>query len=236
MKALDLAGRGWRSRLGQQVLDAVEAADPIEEHLHRGMGMYLPVNTLPLSVNTCSGTPYACSAAVKPSQTSCGPLAGHEPRRDAEPRVVIDAGQRLGGGAVGQQETTHDVHLPELHGLAALPALPGLLAPVTRDRLDHPGPDQAAVHRRLPTVPAQPVAGAIRAAVVVRPSIDASGAARAPSPRLRQASGVGRSPACASDRPALPDLLPHIAPASGAPCADPLATGKPRRRRSVPRR
>jgi hypothetical protein len=34
-------------------------------------------------------------------------------------------------------------------GSAALPALPGLLATVTCHRLDHPGPDQAAVHRRL---------------------------------------------------------------------------------------
>src|ERR1700733_10582059 len=39
MKALDLAGRGWRARLGQEVLDAVKAADPIEEHLDRGMGV-----------------------------------------------------------------------------------------------------------------------------------------------------------------------------------------------------
>ena len=38
MEALDLAGCGRRPWLRQQVLDAVVAADPVEEYLHRGLG------------------------------------------------------------------------------------------------------------------------------------------------------------------------------------------------------
>ena len=37
MKPLDLARRGRRARLGQQMLDTVLAADRIKEHLHRRM-------------------------------------------------------------------------------------------------------------------------------------------------------------------------------------------------------
>src|SRR5260370_35995041 len=38
VKALDLAGRSWRARLGEDVVDAVLAADAVEEDLDRGLG------------------------------------------------------------------------------------------------------------------------------------------------------------------------------------------------------
>jgi hypothetical protein len=39
-------------------------------------------------------------------------------------RVIIDAGQHLGAGAISDREPTQDVHLPQLHRRAAFPALP----------------------------------------------------------------------------------------------------------------
>jgi len=56
VEALDLAGGGRRARLGEEVVDPVLPTNPVEEHLHRGLGE-APVNTLPLSVRTCAGTP-----------------------------------------------------------------------------------------------------------------------------------------------------------------------------------
>ena len=38
MEPLDLAGGGAASGLGQQVLNAVFAAAPVQQHLHRRMG------------------------------------------------------------------------------------------------------------------------------------------------------------------------------------------------------
>jgi len=38
VEPLDLAGGGAASGLGQQVLNAVFAADPVQQHLHRRMG------------------------------------------------------------------------------------------------------------------------------------------------------------------------------------------------------
>jgi len=56
MEALDLARRGRRARLREQVVDPVLTADAVEEHVHRGP-VKRPVKTLPLSVSTCAGTP-----------------------------------------------------------------------------------------------------------------------------------------------------------------------------------
>jgi hypothetical protein len=61
--------------------------------------------------------------------------------------MVIDAGQRLGGGPVGEQEAADDVHLPELHRAAAPPAFPDLLPAVPLVRLDDAGAHQTAVDR-----------------------------------------------------------------------------------------
>src|SRR5436309_6527361 len=74
-----------------------------------------PVKTWPLSVRTWAGTPYSRSAEQKPSHTDCVRSPEHEPSRHAEPRVVVEAGQRLGGRAVSEREPVHQVQLPKLH-------------------------------------------------------------------------------------------------------------------------
>jgi hypothetical protein len=62
--------------------------------------------------------------------------------------VVIDAGQRLGMAAVGEQEPADHVHLPQLYRRGPLPPFEPLTAPVPPDRLDQPGTSQRAVDRR----------------------------------------------------------------------------------------
>src|SRR5438874_13650080 len=68
VEPFDLSGGGRRARLGEEVLDTVLPADPVKQHLPRGCAKR-PVNTLPLSVSTWSGTPYFRNATLKPSHT-----------------------------------------------------------------------------------------------------------------------------------------------------------------------
>ena len=56
VKPFDFAGCRRTARGGQQMFDAVFAADGVEEDLHRGW-LNRPVNTLPLSVRICCGAP-----------------------------------------------------------------------------------------------------------------------------------------------------------------------------------
>jgi hypothetical protein len=53
---------------------------------------------------------------------------GHDGGDDAVAGVVIDSGDDLGFGAVSEQDTADDVHLPQLHRLGALPAFVVLAA------------------------------------------------------------------------------------------------------------
>jgi hypothetical protein len=57
VEPLDLAGGGRRPDPGQAVGDAVLAQDPLEQHLGWAGLPNRPVNCLPLSVSTSSGTP-----------------------------------------------------------------------------------------------------------------------------------------------------------------------------------
>jgi hypothetical protein len=61
--------------------------------------------------------------------------------------VVVDAGENLALGAVVQQDPADHVHLPELHGAPAFPALVGGEALAGRFGLDesvaHQGPVDA---------------------------------------------------------------------------------------------
>ncbi len=59
--------------------------------------------------------------------------------------MVVDAGDHLGLGAVGQHHAADDVHLPQLHRPAALPAPVILAAAATRHRLDQPVPHEDPV-------------------------------------------------------------------------------------------
>lgn len=63
VKALNLSRRGGRARRGQHMPDPVLHADPIKQHLRRRTARAEPpVNTFPLSVKICSGTPWHCRA------------------------------------------------------------------------------------------------------------------------------------------------------------------------------
>src|SRR5271170_4020613 len=73
---------------------------------------------------------------------------GDDPRTDAEPRVVVDARHDLDLGAVLQEEPTDDVHLPQLHGPRALPALVVRALLLSTLRLDQPVTHQGPIDRR----------------------------------------------------------------------------------------
>ncbi len=68
---------------------------------------------------------------------------------DTEPRVVIDSRQHLGPSAVGEQEPTDDVHLPQLHRRAAFPPFPLAITRPPRARVDQVQPDQRPIGPRL---------------------------------------------------------------------------------------
>ncbi len=85
----------------------------------------------------------------------------HQPERDTEPGVVVDAGDRLQLRAVGQPHPAHHVQLPQLHRLAALPAAilppsPPALPPGQPQPAQRP-PDRGHTRHRVKPLPAQPV-------------------------------------------------------------------------------
>jgi len=147
VEALDLAGGGGRTGLGEQVLHTVLPTDPVEEHLNRRM-VEPPGEDPPVVGEDLLGDPVAPHRQGKGVTDRPGALPGHQQRRDAVPGVVIDPGQRLGVRAVGQQEPTDDVHLPKLHRPPTLPPTPLLPPPVPRLGIDQAGAHQRPVHRR----------------------------------------------------------------------------------------
>jgi len=134
--------------LRQQVLDAILAADPVEQDFDRRQGEP-PREHLAVVGQHLLGNAVPAERAGEAVADQLGPLARHQRRRDAVPRVVVDPGQCLGGRAVAEQEATDDVHLPQLHRAAPLPALPHLASTLSRDRLDHARSNQTPVHRGL---------------------------------------------------------------------------------------
>src|ERR1700674_2234670 len=101
MEALDLAGGSRRARLGEDVVDAVLPADAVEQDLDRWLG------EAPREDLAVVGQDLARQAVRPQSRTEAvadrlRSLAGHEAGRDAEPRVVVDAGQGLGCAPVGE--------------------------------------------------------------------------------------------------------------------------------------
>ena len=166
MEPLDLARGGRRPRRGQQVLDAVLPADPIEQHLTGAgpepAGEHLAVVGQDLGRHTMRAHRQRQRLTRRP-----GRRPGHDQRRDAEPRVVIDPGHDLRLGAVGEAHAADDVHLPQLHRPGPLPTLVvGLLA-TPRLRGDQPVTDQAPIDRRaarhrVDALTTQPVADRAR--------------------------------------------------------------------------
>src|SRR2546423_5222195 len=148
VKALDLARGGRRAWLGEDVIDAVLAADAVEEDLDRRLGKAAGEDLAVVGQDLCR---YAVFAQGRTEAVAhrLGTLREHEPSRDAEPGVVVDASQSLGRRAISEREAVHDVHLPELHGCAPLPTFPGLSSPAPTHRVDDGSPHQAAIDRGL---------------------------------------------------------------------------------------
>jgi hypothetical protein len=61
--------------------------------------------------------------------------------------VVVDPGDDLALGTVGEQDAAHHVHLPQLHGTGVLPALVVVQPAPPGLGVDQPVADQAAVDR-----------------------------------------------------------------------------------------
>jgi class 3 adenylate cyclase len=64
--------------------------------------------------------------------------------QSATVRVVATSREGL-----GVPKPAHDIHLPQLHRGAALPAFPLARAPIPQTGIDHPGPHQGPIRRRL---------------------------------------------------------------------------------------
>ena len=129
------------------MLDPVVVADAVEQH---GPWSETEPRREDLAVVTQQLLGCTVSAQGRQQRVAHGPRgrSSHDLGADAEPRVIVDAGHDLALGAIGQEVATHDVHLPELHGPGALPALVvRALSPALRG-LDEPVPDQGPIDRR----------------------------------------------------------------------------------------
>src|SRR5256885_16402950 len=124
------------------MVDTVLPADAVEQYVHRRLRIF-PGEHLAIVGEDLLGHAMRSHGGHEPMADELGSLPRHQPRRHADPGVVVDAGQRLGRGAVGEQEAAHQVQLPQLHRPAALPTLPDLLAAVALDRVDDAGAYQA---------------------------------------------------------------------------------------------
>ena len=69
--------------------------------------------------------------------------------------VVVDPGDDLDLGAVGEHDPADDVHLPQFHRPVPLPTLVVLPATSTRHRVDQPVPDEYPVDRGQARKPAR---------------------------------------------------------------------------------
>ncbi len=147
MEPLDLAGGRRAPGRRQQVVDAVLPADPVEQDL--GVGAPEPAGEH-LAVIGQDLLRHAVAAHRLGEVRAHGPARcpQHQPGADHEPGVVIDPGEDLGLPPVGQQDPADDVHLPQLHRSAALPALEAPVTAAPGQRVDQPGPLQRPVDPR----------------------------------------------------------------------------------------
>src|SRR6476660_38610 len=100
--------------------DPVLAADAVEEHFdwwfREPAGEHLAVVGEDLVGDTM--TPQRRGEHT----THCPCVRGrHEPRRDTESGVIIDAGEDLDLRAVTQTNASHHIHLPQLHRSLTFP-------------------------------------------------------------------------------------------------------------------
>src|SRR5262245_7898876 len=103
MEALDLAGRGRRPGLGQAVRDPVLPAHPIEQHLYRRL-VEATREHLAVIGQDLLRDPEAAHRQRQPGAHLTRRLTRHQKRRHAAPGMIIDPGQRIHPGAVGEHE------------------------------------------------------------------------------------------------------------------------------------
>src|SRR5439155_11909820 len=72
----------------------------------------------------------------------------HQPGEHHEPGVIVDAGEHLALPTVSQEHSAHNVHLPQLHGPAALPPLELAVPATPGPWVDEPGALERPVHPR----------------------------------------------------------------------------------------
>ncbi len=149
VEPLHLAGGGGRVRGGEQVADAVVGTDPVKGHWTRA---FTEASGEDLAVvgEDLAGDPMGAQGAGQGVAHGAGRGPGHQPGAHAEPGVVVDAGHRRELGAVGQVDAPHHVHLPQLHGPGALPALVVPSAAPALGRLDQTMAHQRPIDRRPP--------------------------------------------------------------------------------------
>ena len=70
---------------------------------------------------------------------------GHDTGAHHEPRVIVDGGEHLALGPIGQQHPTDDIQLPQLHGPAPFPPLEIPQPFATLVRNDEPVTDQSPI-------------------------------------------------------------------------------------------
>ncbi len=193
----------------------------------------LPVNCLPLSVKHFVGDAVSPHRGdERPADRPCGATAD-DGGDHAEPGVVIDPGDQLQLGAVGQEHRPGDVQLPQLHRCLALPALVILTSALALARRDQATADQHPVdsrprrhrrHARLRQLILQPLRSParVRAAELadqcLHISADLAGLEMRPVGMVRQARLTPPSGTCQARRER-PDGSRHtgLRPRSPAP-------------------
>jgi hypothetical protein len=122
VEALDLAGRRRRVGGGEDVLDAVVHTDAVEGHGGRLMGepsgKHLAVVGEDLFRHSVAGQ----AADERVAHRARG-RSSNDRGDDAEPRVIVYAGEDRQLGAVAKVDAAHDIELPQLHRTRPLPAL-----------------------------------------------------------------------------------------------------------------
>jgi hypothetical protein len=135
VEPLDLPGGRRAPGRRQQVVDAVLAADPVEQHLdvlrREPTREYLAVVREHLL-----GEPVVAHRLGEVPTDRAARRTLHHAGADHEPGVVVDPGQDLALLPVREQHPADDVHLPQLHRAAALPPFEPAVASTSGPRLD----------------------------------------------------------------------------------------------------
>jgi hypothetical protein len=144
VEPLDLAGGGGRSDSGVAVGDPVLPADPIERDLG-GVGTEPGSEHLAVIGHDLIGDPVAAKRGGEDLAHGLGGGPRDQAGGHAEPAVVVDSGEDLQLRAVIEEDASHHVHLPQLHGAVPFPSAELLPATASPPELDQAVPFQASI-------------------------------------------------------------------------------------------